>query len=133
MQQPDVLQVRGILLGQLALTLVLVTAALPFGVSVTLSVLVGGGVCLLASSVFAFWVFRQYRAQDPGALVMRFYGAEVIKLFLVLGLLTAAFTTSKGLSLPAVLVGYFAVQTLPAIFASGWDAARRDGRKIRER
>jgi len=131
MHQPDVLQVKGILLGQFILTFVLIAAALPFGVPVVLSVLVGAGVCLVASALFAFWIFRHYRAQDPGSIVMRFYGAEVIKLFLVLGLFTVAFTTSKGLNLPVVLAAYLAVQMLPPIFASDRDA--RGGRQTRGR
>jgi len=128
MQQPDVLRPERVLAVQLALTLILVAAALPLGISITLSVLFGAAVCLLASSIFAFWVFRQYRAQDPGSLVMRFYGAEIIKLFLVFGLFVIAFTTSDRLNLPALLVAYFAVQVLPAVIASGWDV-RRDAEK----
>jgi ATP synthase protein I len=89
---------------------------------VALSVLIGTGVCLLANSIFALWVFRQYRAQDPGSLVMRFYAAEIIKLSLILGLFAAAFTTIEGLNLPVLLIAYFAVQVLPAVFASSQGA-----------
>jgi len=119
MQQPDVLQAKRVLVGQLALTLLLAPAALPFGMTVALSALIGATVCLLASSTFAFWVFRQYRAQEPGTLLMRFYGAEVIKISLILGLFVIAFKTVDGLNLPALLASYFAVQVLPAIIASG--------------
>ena len=122
MQQPDVLQAKRVLVVQLALTLILSAVALPFGWFVALSVLIGGGVCLLANALFAFWVLRQYRAQEPGSLVMRFYGAEIIKLSLILGLFAIAFTTFEGLHLPALLIAYFAVQVLPAVFVSGWDA-----------
>ena len=132
MQQPDVLQAKRVLVVQLALTLVLAAAALPFGISVALSVLIGAAVCLLANSLFAYWVFRQYRAQDPGSLLVRFYGAEVAKLSLVLALFALAFTLSEGLNLPALLLAYFAVQVLPAIFASSWGAGR-DAEKTRER
>jgi ATP synthase protein I len=128
MQQPDVAQAKRVLLAQLALTLTLVAATLPAGMAVAVSVLIGAAVCLLASSVLAYWVFRQYRAQDPGSLVMRFYGAEIVKLFLVLGVFVIAFTTNEGLNLPSMLAAYVAVQVLPAVFASSWDA-----RKTRER
>ncbi len=127
-QQPDALQVKRILILQLALTLILTTAALPFGIPVALSVLIGAAVCLAANSIFAFRVFRHYRAQDPKAVLVRFYGAELIKLALVLGLFAVAFMTSKGLNLPALLIAYFAVQVLPAVLAPGWGA-----HKIRER
>jgi ATP synthase protein I len=122
MQQPDALQAKRVLAIQLALTLVLSAVALPFGLYVALSVLMGGAVCLLANAVFAFWVFRQYRAQEPASLVMRFYGAEIVKLSLVLGLFAVAFTMIEGVNLPAMLIAYFAVQVLPVIFASGWGA-----------
>jgi len=124
MQQPDVLQAKRVLVGQLVLTLLLVAAGLILGTSVALSVLIGAVVCLLASSVFAYWVFRQYRAQEPGSILLRFYGAEVIKLSLILGLFAIAFTTIEGLNLPALLTSYFAVQVLPAVFASGRSASR---------
>jgi len=126
MQQPDVLQAKRVLVGQLVLTLLLVAAGSMLGASVALSVLIGAVVCLLASSVFAYWVFRQYRAQEPGSILMRFYGAEVIKLSLILGLFAIAFTTIKGLNLPALLTSYFAVQVLPAVFAS----SRGTGREV---
>ncbi|MEA3274340.1 MAG: ATP synthase subunit I [Pseudomonadota bacterium] len=128
MQQPDALGVKRVLAVQLAMTLILSAAALPFGASVALSVLIGAIVCLVANAVFALWVFRNYRAQQPGALLMRFYGAEIAKLMLILGLFAVAFTTIEGLNLPALLAAYFAVQVLPAIVASSAGA-----RSTRER
>lgn len=53
---------------------------------------------------------------------MSFYGAEVIKLSLVLGLFAVAYAAVEGLSVPALLAAYLAVQVLPAVFASGWGA-----------
>jgi len=118
MRQPDVLQAKRILALQLALSLILSAAALPFGLSVALSVLIGGVGCFVANFIFALLVFRQYRAQEPGSLALRFYGAEIVKLSMILGLYAVAFTTIEGLNLPALLVAYFAVQVLPAAFAS---------------
>jgi ATP synthase protein I len=122
MQQSDALQAKRILAIQSALSLVLFAAALPFGLSVALSFLIGGAVCLVANSVFAFWVFRQHRASEPGLLLMRFYAAELVKLSVILGLFAMAFAMIEGLNLPALFAAYFAVQVLPAVFASGWDA-----------
>jgi ATP synthase protein I len=133
MQQPDVLLAKRILVTQLALTLVLTIVALIFGTSVALSVLLGAAVCLLANAIFAFLVFRQYRAQDPAVVVGRFYGAEVVKLSLILGLFAIAFATKAGINPPALLVAYFAVQVLPAVVASTWNGGRRDTGRIRER
>jgi len=122
MHQPDELQAKRILIAQFVLTLFLSAAAVPFGVSVALSVLIGAVVCLLASAVFAFWVFRRYSAQRPDMLVMRFYGAEIAKLTLVLGLFALAFATVDRINLPALLAAYFVVQILPTVFAPRWGA-----------
>jgi len=122
MQQPDVRQTKGILIAQIALTPILTVAASPFGSSVALSVLIGALVCLMANAVFAFRIFRHYRAQDPELLLARFYGAEFVKLSLALGLFVIVFTTIKDLSLPALFAAYFAVQVLPVILASARNA-----------
>jgi ATP synthase protein I len=128
MPTSEALQAKRILIGQLALALVLTAAAVPFGKSAAVSVLIGGGTCFLASTVFAFRVFRQYRAQRPDVLVMRFYGAEVVKLAMVLGLFTLAFATVDGLNLPALLAAYLAVQVLPFVVAPNWGAGPKRGR-----
>ena len=128
MHQPDALQAKRVLIAQLALTLILTAVAAPFGASAAVSVLIGSGACLLATGVFAFWVFRRYQAQRPDVLLMRFYGAEVAKLAVVLGLFTAAFATIDDLILPALLAAYFAVQVLPAVFAPSWGAAPKSER-----
>jgi ATP synthase protein I len=128
MYQPDAPQAKRILIGQSILTLVLTAGALPFGSHVALSVLIGAGVCLSATAVFAFWVFRRYRAQRPDLLVMRFYGAEIAKLVLVLCLFAVAFAKVEGINLPAVLAAYFVVQVLPTVLAPKWGAASKTQR-----
>jgi ATP synthase protein I len=124
MQQPDVLQAKRVLSIQMALTLALSAFGSFFSRDMALSLLLGGAVCTLANGVFAWWVFRRYRAQDPGSLVMRFYGAEFVKIVLILGLFATAFTLMPGLEVPALLGAYFVVQVLPALIASGRGAAR---------
>jgi ATP synthase protein I len=118
MHLSDVALMRRVLGYQLVTTLLLAALALPFGSSVALSVLIGAGVCLTANAAFAFWVFREYRAQEPGGLVARFYGAEIAKLGVVFGLFAIAFATIGGLNLPALLISYFAAQILPTVLAS---------------
>ncbi len=103
---------------QAVLTLVATLAAMPFGSLRALSVLIGGGACLVANAVVVMWVFRDYRAQVPGALLMRFYSAEVGKIALLLGLFAAAFAAIDGLDLPLLLGSYFVVQVLPPILAA---------------
>jgi ATP synthase protein I len=111
-------QLRRLFLWQVVVGLVAVMFALPFGSDATRSAAIGAGVCLLASWVFALRVFRRYRAEAPTDLAARIYIAEIIKIALVLGLFTLAFVTLSTLNLPAMLGTYFAVQVLPALFAS---------------
>ncbi len=91
---------------------------MPFGATAFKSAAIGAGVCLLANWVFALRVFRRYSAQVPAELALRIYSAEILKIFLVLGLFALAFATLANLNLPALLGTYFAVQVLPALFAS---------------
>jgi len=128
MRQQGAQRAGSVLIVQLAVAPILSLAALPFGLPVALSVLIGATVCLIANSVFALQVFRRYQAQAPQLLVVRFYGAELIKLILALGLFFVAFATIKGLSWPALLLAYFTVQVLSAVFAPD-----RHTRKTRER
>ena len=118
MQQPDALQAERILKVQAILGLVSVFCALPFGSSVALSVLIGAGVCLLANTLLAAWVFRDYRAQAPERLVWRFYGAETAKIVLILVLFAVAFATVDHLNIPALLGAYFVIQVVPTLIAA---------------
>ena len=115
-------QLKRLLLWQAVFALLAVMAAVPFGVMALMSAAIGAGVCLLANWIFALRVFRRYSAQAPGDLVLRMYGAEVIKIVMILGLFSVAFATVEDLNLPALLGAYFAVQVLPALFASRPDA-----------
>lgn len=110
------------MLWQIALAILAVLIAVPFGLSVLISAGIGAGVCLLANWVFAARVFRRYHAQRPDELVLRMYGAEIVKIGLILALFGLAFATLEDLNLPALLGAYFAVQVLPALLASRPDA-----------
>lgn len=125
--QPDRIQLKRLLMWQVVLALLAVLIALPFGVTALKSAGIGAGVCLLANWVFAQRVFRRYRAQQPGELVVRMYGAEVVKIVLILAFFAVAFATIETLNLPALLGAYFAVQVLPALLATR-PAARTDAR-----
>ncbi|MBK1643084.1 F0F1 ATP synthase assembly protein I [Thiocapsa imhoffii] len=118
MQHSDVRQAKRVLTYQTILGMVAVAFALPFGASVVLSVVIGAGACILANALFATLVFRGYRAQEPGRLVMRIYGAELAKLGLILGAFTIAFMTLDDLSLPALLGAYLAIQVIPPLIAA---------------
>jgi len=126
---PDGLQVKRVLWIQLLTALGLAAAATFFGWTAVLSALIGGGVCTLANALFALLVFRRYRAQEPGMMVMRFYGAEIGKIALVLALFAAAFVLIEGLNLPALLGAYFVVQVFPAMLASSWMSADKQNKR----
>lgn len=114
----DRTQLRRLLNWQLLFALAAIAAAAPFGLTALGSAAIGAGVCLLANWVFALRVFRRYRAEAPTELALRIYVAEVVKIALILGLFAFAFATLADLNLPALLGAYFAVQVLPALFAS---------------
>jgi ATP synthase protein I len=115
-------QLKRLLQWQVAIAVVAVLIAIPFakvfGVVTLVSVSIGAGVCLLANWAFALRVFTRYWAQQPGELVVGIYAAEIIKIVMILGLFSIAFASIEDLNLPALLGTYFAVQVLPALFAS---------------
>ena len=118
MHQANALQAKRILKVQAILGLIAVVIALPFGGLVAVSALIGAGSCLLANILFAVWVFRGYRAQEPERLLMRFYGAEIAKLVLLLGLFVAAFLTVKGINVPVLLAAYLMPQIASSLIAA---------------
>ncbi len=119
-------QVAGrIVLAQFILTLAFAAGALAFAQTTALSILIGGGACTLATSLFAASVFGPYEARRPQALVGRIIGAEIGKLILVIGIFVFAFARVDDLNVPAMLAAYFAVQVLPAIIAPYWGAGSK--------
>lgn len=114
-----------LLLAQFFLTLAIAAGALVFAQTIALSILIGGGACTLATSLFAASVFGPYEARRPQALVGRIIGAEIGKLILVIGVFVFAFARVDDLNVPAMLAAYFAVQVLPAIIAPYWGAGSK--------
>jgi ATP synthase protein I len=107
--------IRHLLRWQAILTGLALLLAAPFGLAVLISAGVGALACLLAHTVMARLVFRRYSAQHPGALVLRIYGAEIVKITLILALFVIAFVAFDSLVLPVVLASYLAIQILPAL------------------
>lgn len=93
-------------------------AALPFGSTVVVSVLIGSVTCLIANSMLAFLIFKQYSAQRPERMLLRMYGAEVAKLVLIGGIMVAAFTTIDRLNVLALLAAYFVTQVASSVIAA---------------
>jgi ATP synthase protein I len=113
-----------VLVGQAIAAVVMGAAGLLVSGVIALSAVLGAGVGALANSLFAYWVFKQYRAQEPQGLVMRFYVAEVAKIAFTLALFAAAFVLVTPLSLPALLGAYLVVQMVPALWAPFTRAVR---------
>jgi ATP synthase protein I len=118
MQTADALQAKRILQVQAILGTIAAALALPFGGTVAVSVLLGAGTCLLANALFAAWVFRGYRAQEPERLVLRIYAAEAVKIALILGAFGLAFATIETLNVPALLAAYLVTQVASNLIAA---------------
>ncbi len=114
----------GLLVWQVVVTLGIAALGLAFGAAVALSALLGGGISALTSAAFAYWVFRDYRAQAPAVMVVRIYGAEGIKVALSLLLFVLVFLYVASLSLPALFGAYLVVQVLPTLLAPATGAIR---------
>jgi ATP synthase protein I len=102
--------------------LVLALVMLLVGPVYAYSALAGGMIAAVANALFAGRIFADYRAQEPQLLLMRLYGAELLKLVLVGVLFGGAYLWIEPLS-PGALLGAFLVVYLvpPVIVASGAD------------
>lgn len=125
MQQVDARLARRVLKVQAILGLGAAALALPLGSSVALSVLIGAGSCLAANALFAASVFRGYRAQEPERVLLRFYGAELAKIVVILALFAVALKMIDGLSAPVLLGAYAITQVGSSLIAAQTD--RRPG------
>lgn len=98
---------------------VVIVCAMFLGWAVAGSAAIGAVACLTGNGLFAFWVFTRYSAAQPGELLLRFYGAEVVKLLWMLTMFIVAFLIfDDWLNPPALFGAFFIVQTLPALLAT---------------
>ena len=74
---------------------------------------------VLQGALFAVWVFGRYQAQDPGKLLFRFYGAELLKLLLIALAFVLVFVWVKPVNLIALFGTFLLVQVLPPMLADG--------------
>ena len=107
-----------VLILQAILTVGATLATAAVGFVPALSVLIGGLACLVANTAAALWVFRDYQAPEAGQLLGRLYAAVVLKILLLIGSFAVALLMIDGLSLPALLAGYFFAQVLAPIIAA---------------
>lgn len=117
MQNLDIRRAKRILIVQVVLTLILAGAATLYDGVTGLSALLGGAITTLANGLFAVAIFGRYRAQDAGKLVFRFYGAELLKLGLVMVMFAVTFIWLAPLNVWALFGAFFLVQVLPPMLA----------------
>ncbi|WP_457673084.1 ATP synthase subunit I [Thiolapillus sp.] len=120
MQPLDRQRIRRLLMVQgVMLLLISLSGLFFFGRTAALSAFLGGGTALGANALFAFWVFAPYRAQQPGALVTRFYAAETGKLVMVGLCFAVMFIWLRPLNAAALFVSFFLVQVVSPVVAHG--------------
>lgn len=100
---------------QLAISLGLSLVGLLFSLQISLSLLVGALIVVVANFIFASMVFRKSGAQAAREVKKHFAIGESLKLLLTLGLLVAVFTLLP-VHPASVLIG-FAVIVLSQWFA----------------
>lgn len=118
MRSADKRLIRKSLLMQGIVSVLLAGVLAPFGVVMAYSGLLGGTVATAANGVFAYWVFRPYRAQQAGVLVSRFYGAEIAKMAIIVLAFAGAFLWVEPLSAAALFGCFIVVHLVPVAVAA---------------
>jgi ATP synthase protein I len=108
-------------LAQLLVALVVAFALLAVGKVPAYSGLAGGLIAFLANAFFAKRIFIHYRAQEPGKLLARFYGAELLKLVLTGLLFAGVILWIEPLSVGALFGVFLLVQMVPMLVVQLFD------------
>lgn len=110
-------QIRAIVALQFGAALGLGLLLSLFGKMVGWSGAIGGLIAALANGYFAWRTFTHYRAQEPGRLARRMFGAEIQKLLLTGLMFVLAIVYITPLSIGALLGCYLVVQVaVPLVF-----------------
>lgn len=100
---------------QMIVALVITGAAQLLGGAIGLAALIGAAIAAVSNALFALGVFGGYRAQAPGDLLFRFFGAELLKLVLVAMAFAATFAWVESLNIPVLFGVFLVVQILPPL------------------
>jgi ATP synthase protein I len=103
-------QIRHIVSAQFGFAITLALALLLFNQLYAWSGLIGGLISASINGLTARKVFVPYRAQDPGDVLARLYGAEFRKLFMTGVLFAVVLALVEPLSVGALLGSYLFVQ-----------------------
>lgn len=113
-------QVIQIVLGQIALTVLLVVILAVAMPGAAMSALAGGLATAVPNLFFAKRVFSKYDAQQPGHLLGTIYGAEISKLLMTGLIFFAAIAWLKPLYPAALFISYLIVHLFPAAIVSAF-------------
>lgn len=76
-----------------------------------LAALVGGGICILANAVFAYYALKRGSARQARQIVLQLFLGEMLKILIIVISFAAAFLCTPLLPLPA-LVGFLFTQAV---------------------
>ncbi len=103
------------ILAQSVLTVIAASLLSMIGLVYAYSGALGGGIATFSNALFARKVFVEYRAQSPGMLLARFYGAEFQKIIVIAVLFASAIIWFDVLSYATLFGTYLLVQIVPLI------------------
>lgn len=118
MQNLDARRAKRILLVQAVVALIVALLGLPIDLSIARDALLGGIAATGGSFLFYYWTFGRYNAQQPGKIVTRFFGGELIKISFIVIIFALAMKQLDDLQPVALLLAYFVVQVFPPLLAN---------------
>jgi ATP synthase protein I len=98
---------------QLVLTLCFGLVLLAFGKAYAISGIVGGFAATVGNLLFARKLFGSYSAGEPGVMLGRIYGAEIVKLLVMMLIFAAAIKWYESLEIVAMLGVWIIVHLTP--------------------
>lgn len=110
-------QIRNLILAQFVATFLIALLLLFVGGIQAKSALAGGLIAASTNGLSALKAFARYRAQEPGKVLARLYGAELQKLLLTALLFAVAVVSLHPLSAGALLGAFLLVQVLVPLIA----------------
>ena len=118
MHNRDARRARRLIVAQLATTVVMVLLTSLYDLRIARDIAIGGSAACLGGALLAWWALGRYRAQDPGRVVARFYGGEVIKIVGVVLVFAMAIRGLDDLNPVAMFGAFLIVQVLPPLLAN---------------
>jgi ATP synthase protein I len=118
MHNLDAQRAKRIIVAQLVTMVAVALLALLIGLPAARDALIGGAAAVLGSALFAVWVFGRYSAGEPGQIVARFYGGELIKILAIVAVFAAAMKGLDDLNPAAFFGAFLVVQVLPPLLAN---------------